>query len=202
MLLDYVAAERDPARGGRRARRGRRRGLPRGGRRARRRRDGRAARHLRATASSTSPAPASASSTRDELVDGSTVEAGDAVIGFAVGRRARERLHARPPRARGRGLRRRRPARPDAALPRRRRARSRGRAKAFAHVTGGGILGNLERVLPDGPRARDRLGRVGAPARLRTGSRATSRRRSCGASSTSASAGARSSREPASRRDA
>jgi phosphoribosylformylglycinamidine cyclo-ligase len=26
----------------------------------------------------------------------------------------------------------------------------RGRAKAFVHVTGGGILGNLERVLPDG----------------------------------------------------
>ena len=29
----------------------------------------------------------------------------------------------------------------------------RGRAKAFAHVTGGGIAGNLERVLPDARRA-------------------------------------------------
>ena len=57
---------------------------------------------------------------RADLIDGSTIEAGDVVIGFAVGGRARERLHARPPRARGRGLRRRRPARADAALPRRR----------------------------------------------------------------------------------
>jgi phosphoribosylformylglycinamidine cyclo-ligase len=31
--------------------------------------------------------------------------------------------------------------------------RLRGRARAFAHVTGGGILGNLSRVLPDGLRA-------------------------------------------------
>ena len=31
--------------------------------------------------------------------------------------------------------------------------RLRDRAHAFAHVTGGGILGNLERVLPEGLRA-------------------------------------------------
>ena len=31
--------------------------------------------------------------------------------------------------------------------------RLRGRARAFAHVTGGGVLGNLERALPDGVRA-------------------------------------------------
>jgi phosphoribosylformylglycinamidine cyclo-ligase len=31
--------------------------------------------------------------------------------------------------------------------------RVRGRARAFAHITGGGIAGNLERVLPEGRRA-------------------------------------------------
>ena len=44
-----------------------------------------------------------------------------------VGRRPRERLHARPARARGGGLRRRRPARADTALPRRRAAPARPR---------------------------------------------------------------------------
>ena len=39
--------------------------------------------------------------------------------------------------------------------------------RALAHVTGGGIEGNLSRVLPDGLSARDRLGRLGAPAGLR-----------------------------------
>ena len=56
------------------------------------------------------------------------------------------------------------------ALPRRRARAPRARAQAFAHVTGGGILGNLGASLPDGLRGRARLGRVGAAAGLRTGS--------------------------------
>ena len=45
--------------------------------------------------------------------------------------------------------------------------RLRDRAHALAHVTGGGIEGNLRRVLPAGLEARDRLGLLGAPARVR-----------------------------------
>jgi phosphoribosylformylglycinamidine cyclo-ligase len=89
---------------------------------------------------------------RDDLVDGSGVEAGDVVIGvpsagvhangFTLVRRVLEdedydgddllaptRLYLDQARA------------------------LRGRAKAFAHVTGGGILGNLSRVVPDRLRA-------------------------------------------------
>ena len=71
----------------------------------------------------------------------------------------------------------------------------RGRALAFAHVTGGGILGNLERVLPAGRSAEIDWDAWERPPSS-TGSPATSRRTRCDASSTSASAGARSCARP------
>ena len=86
---------------------------------------------------------------RDDLVDGSHVGAGDAVIGlpsagvhangFTLVRRVLEVEDYDGP---------------DLLAPTRlyldavRRLRP--RAKAFAHVTGGGVLGNLSRVLPGG----------------------------------------------------
>ncbi len=89
---------------------------------------------------------------RDELVDGSAVERGDTVIGFPSAG-----VHAN-----GFTLVRRvladedydgddllAPTRLYLAETRALRAR----ARAFAHVTGGGILGNLGRVIPDGLRA-------------------------------------------------
>ena len=86
---------------------------------------------------------------RADVIDGSTIAPGDAVIGFAVRRRARQRLHARSPRARDEDY-----DGDDLLAPTRLyldMARAlRGRAKGFAHITGGGILGNLARVLPDG----------------------------------------------------
>jgi phosphoribosylformylglycinamidine cyclo-ligase len=86
---------------------------------------------------------------RDDLVDGSTVSAGDVVIGlpsagvhangFTLVRRVLELEDYDGP---------------DLLAPTRLYlddARAlRGRARAFAHVTGGGILGNLSRVVPDG----------------------------------------------------
>ena len=69
----------------------------------------------------------------------------------------------------------------------------RGRAKAFVHVTGGGILGNLERVLPEGRSAELDWDCVGASGGVRMARPARRARTSCAASSTSASAGARSS---------
>jgi phosphoribosylformylglycinamidine cyclo-ligase len=86
---------------------------------------------------------------RDDLIDGSTVVRGDAVIGFASAG-----VHAN-----GFTLVRHVLADEDyegddlLAPTRLYLAATRGlgrRAKALAHVTGGGILGNLSRVVPDG----------------------------------------------------
>jgi len=86
---------------------------------------------------------------RDELVDGSTVEAGDAVIGFASAG-----VHANGFTLVRRILELEDYDGADLLAPTRLylpEARAlRGRAKALAHITGGGILGNLSRVLPGG----------------------------------------------------
>jgi phosphoribosylformylglycinamidine cyclo-ligase len=85
----------------------------------------------------------------EDPLDGSAVEAGDVVLGFAsAGVHAngftlvRQVLEAEDYDG------------PDLLAPTRlyldEARRLRGRAHAFAHVTGGGILGNLERVVPDG----------------------------------------------------
>ena len=87
-----------------------------------------------------------------QLVDGSTVDAGDAVIGFPSAG-----VHANGFTLVRRVLERDDYDGPDLLAPTRlyldEAQALRGRAKAFAHVTGGGILGNLERVLPAGRRA-------------------------------------------------
>jgi phosphoribosylformylglycinamidine cyclo-ligase len=86
---------------------------------------------------------------RDDLIDGSAVEAGDAVIGFAS-----SGLHANGFTLARRVLEHEDYHGDDLLEPTRLYldvARAlRGRAKAFAHVTGGGIAGNLARVLPVG----------------------------------------------------
>jgi phosphoribosylformylglycinamidine cyclo-ligase len=89
---------------------------------------------------------------RAGLIDGSSVEPGDAVLGFASAG-----VHANGFTLVRRVLELEDYDGPDLLAPTRLYldvARAlRGRAKAFAHVTGGGIAGNLERVLPDGRRA-------------------------------------------------
>jgi phosphoribosylformylglycinamidine cyclo-ligase len=88
---------------------------------------------------------------RDALIDGSTIEAGDAVIGFASAG-----VHANGFTLVRRVLEDEDYDGDDLLAPTRLyldEARAlRGRAKAFVHVTGGGIAGNLGRVLPDGLR--------------------------------------------------
>ena len=89
---------------------------------------------------------------RDELVDGRAIEPGDTVIGFPSAG-----VHANGFTLVRRVLEEEDYDGEDLLAPTRLYldvARGlRGRAKAFVHVTGGGIPGNLERVLPAGRRA-------------------------------------------------
>src|SRR3954463_684484 len=86
---------------------------------------------------------------RRDLIDGSTIESGDVVVGFASAG-----LHANGFTLARRVLEDEDYDGDDLLAPTRLYlgvARElRGRAKAFVHVTGGGILGNLARVLPEG----------------------------------------------------
>jgi phosphoribosylformylglycinamidine cyclo-ligase len=86
---------------------------------------------------------------RDELIDGSAVRAGDVVVGFPSAG-----VHANGFTLVRRVLELENYEGPDLLAPTRLYLedvrRLRGRAHAFAHVTGGGIGGNLSRVLPDG----------------------------------------------------
>jgi phosphoribosylformylglycinamidine cyclo-ligase len=86
---------------------------------------------------------------RSDLTDGSTIERGDVVIGFPSAG-----VHANGFTLVRRVLEEEDYDGDDLLAPTRLYldvARAlRGRAKAFVHVTGGGILGNLERVLPEG----------------------------------------------------
>jgi phosphoribosylformylglycinamidine cyclo-ligase len=86
---------------------------------------------------------------RERLIDGSTIEAGDVVLGFPSAG-----VHANGFTLVRRVLEEEDYEGDDLLAPTRLyldvARRLRGRAQAFAHVTGGGILGNLERVLPAG----------------------------------------------------
>jgi phosphoribosylformylglycinamidine cyclo-ligase len=86
---------------------------------------------------------------RAELVDGSRVEAGDVVLGFAS-----NGVHANGFTLVRRVLEDEEYDGDDLLAPTRLYLEDvralRGRSKAFAHVTGGGIVGNLSRVLPAG----------------------------------------------------
>jgi phosphoribosylformylglycinamidine cyclo-ligase len=86
---------------------------------------------------------------RDAVVDGSRIEAGDVIVGFASAG-----VHANGFTLVRSVLEDEDYDGDDLLAPTRlylETARTlRGRAKGFAHVTGGGILGNLERVLPTG----------------------------------------------------
>jgi len=89
---------------------------------------------------------------RRDVIDGSTVTRGDSVIGFPSAG-----VHANGFTLVRRVIETEDYDGPDLLAPTRLyldvARRLRGRAKAFAHVTGGGIAGNLARIVPDGLRA-------------------------------------------------
>jgi phosphoribosylformylglycinamidine cyclo-ligase len=91
---------------------------------------------------------------RTELIDGTRVEAGDAVLGFPSAG-----VHANGFTLVRRVLEEEDYDAPDLLAPTRlyledvQALRGRADVRALAHVTGGGILGNLSRVLPDGREA-------------------------------------------------
>ena len=89
---------------------------------------------------------------RERLVDGSRVQAGDAIVGFASAG-----VHANGFTLVRRILEEDNYEGADLLAPTRLYLddvrRLRGHAHGFAHVTGGGIAGNVERVVPDGLRA-------------------------------------------------
>ena len=128
---------------------------------------------------------------RDDLVDGSAVEAGDAVIGFAsAGVHANGFTLVR--RVLGaRALRRARPPRADPAVPRRGAGAAGPREGLRARHGRRHSRQPLTRR-PGGAARRARLGRLGTAARVRVARAATSPRTSCGGCSISESAGARS----------
>ena len=92
--------------------------------------------------------------TQDDLIDGSRVEAGDAVVGFRSAG-----VHANGFTLVRRVLEEEDYDAPDLLAPTKlylddvRALRGRADVRALAHITGGGILGNLSRVLPEGREA-------------------------------------------------
>jgi phosphoribosylformylglycinamidine cyclo-ligase len=86
---------------------------------------------------------------RSDMIDGRKIEAGDAVIGYPSAG-----VHANGFTLVRRVLETEDYDGDDLLAPTRLyldvARRLRGRAKAFAHITGGGVLGNLERVVPEG----------------------------------------------------
>ena len=139
---------------------------------------------------------------RDEIVDTARVAAGDAVIGlassgvhsngFTLVRRLLERAGAAPGDAPGDLL---APTRIYAAAAAALRAAC--DVHAMAHITGGGLPGNLPRALPERPRRARRRGPLAGRLRCCRGSPASaSSATRCVASSTAASATSRSCRRP------